>query len=375
MELAKGCATDGSDSSHGPDRRDGPGHLAGARLHRETALAKVNLFLAVGPRRADGYHELLTLFESIPLGDDVEVSISPGAPEAGWIYRARATVPPTSPGLELPVDLDNLAGLAAFRFVREMLHRSGAEGAAGADSISVSITKRIPVAAGLGGGSSDAAAVLRALDAHYGHPLPAARLRAVAADLGADVAFFLEKGRAIGRSRGESLEPVAGGRPVPLVLGLPSFPLRTADVYRRLDELRAATPALPADRTGGRAGARVGDGAGDWANAPRDLAALAECLAAGRLDEAAPLLRNDLEAPALDLCPGLDDALGALCQAGCLTARMSGSGPTVFGLASSLPRAKEAARLAPGCLPPSLRGKITFVAVLSAPEPSSRPAS
>lgn len=328
----------------------------------EPAPAKVNLFLAVGPRRSDGYHELVTLFEPVPLFDVVRVELEPSAEGRGdapcWEYRVRAAPPPTSPGLEIPPDLDNLAGRAAERFVAALresgaaLRASGPAGGRGS-VIRVNIAKRIPVAAGLGGGSSDAAAVLRALQRLFGHPLAPERLQALAASLGADVPFFLRAERAVGRGRGEKLQPVPVRRRLPLVLALPSFQLSTPDVYRRLDERRSREHRLDDHRL-------------DDGTAPEEgLAALLEHLAAHRLREAAAAMRNDLQEAALDLRPELGQVLGALRRAGSVGALVSGSGPTCFGLAPSLEAARQAARRAPDYLPADLKAGLTFLPVLS----------
>ncbi len=317
----------------------------------ERAPAKVNLFLAVGSRRSDGYHDLLTLFETVPLYDEVRVTIRPGA-GPGWVFRASATAPSIAPRLTLPTGLDNLAGRAAERFVAAMLETASFSGPPA--TIEVSITKRIPVAAGLGGGSSDAAAVFRALQGYYGNPLGKEALAGVAAGLGADVAFFLHTGRAVGRSRGEKIEPVPAGPPLPLVLGLPAFALRTPDVYRRLDLLRPTGP---------------GAGLPGWERPERDLAVLLRSLSSGRLSGVAAQLRNDLQEAALSLRPELAEALKALRRSGCLAALVSGSGPSIFGLAPTLEQARETARVVSGRLPAGLGGELEFVPLLSRPDP------
>ncbi len=313
----------------------------GVTVLREQAAAKVNLFLAVGPRRPDGYHELLTLYETVPLYDDVRVTIRPGA--SRWTYRVRATPPPSSPRLRLPVDLRNLAGRAAERFVAEL------EGTATPAGIEVFIAKRIPVAAGLGGGSSDAAAVLRALQAHFHDPLTANALSRAASELGSDVPLFLGGGRTIGRSRGEDLEPVAPGPGLPLVLGLPSFPLRTPDVYRRFDELRSAS------------------GGPDWPGAEQALGNLLRALSDSpeQLADIAAGLRNDLEPAAISLRPEVGELLLALRGAGCLGVIVSGSGPAVLGLAPSRDEAPTVRERARSLVPHGLRRKVSFISLVS----------
>jgi 4-diphosphocytidyl-2-C-methyl-D-erythritol kinase len=306
------------------------------------APAKVNLFLSVGPLRRDGYHELLTLFEAVPLEDVVTVAVRP-SPNGVWSIRARARVRGRAAGL--PRDLENLAGRAAQLYTEALSARSQHGSVA---SVDIRIDKHIPVAAGLGGGSSDAAAVLRALQEHYGHPLTSAVLHETAAALGSDVLFFLSAGRAVGRSRGEVLSPVPVTRRLPLVLGLPSFGLSTPEVYRRFDRMAAG-------------------GGGPPAPAEAELGRLLEALAGGNLTEVAARLRNDLQAAALTLRPEVGRVIDILREAGCLAALVSGSGPSVFGLAPGAAEAEGIARRAHGMLPGALKGRVLFRPVLSPP--------
>jgi len=345
---------------------------------REWAPAKVNLFLAVGPRRSDGYHDLLTVFETVPIRDLVEVEVRPTGLDRGWSYRVRPAGSARDQSVAaagLPLDLDNLAGKAAARFVTAMPDRLGQAGAgagqagAGAGAgqsrvgaaseivppgeISVTIDKRIPIAAGLGGGSSDAAALLRGLQRALGHPLAPETLLEVAGRLGSDVPFFLRGGRAVGRSRGEDLASLPREPRLPLVLGLPSFPLNTPDVYGEFDRLAQPDEA----KSGGPLAA--------WARREEDLSVFLEVLAAGNLCGLAACLRNDLRAAAISLRPEIGSVLEALRRAGCLGAEVSGSGPSVFGLAPSLEAAADAARASRACLPAELRDLFIFRPVLS----------
>lgn len=329
----------------------GPGEV-GRGVRRETAPAKINLFLGVGPRRPDGYHELLTVFESLPEPhDDVTVTITPS--DGGWVFRAEAAPPPSSSVQALPRDLENLAGRAAERFAAALGEPAGKPGAA----VDIRVTKGIPVAAGMGGGSSDAAAVLRALQAHFGSPLDHERLLRVAAELGSDVPFFLEGGRAVARGRGHELRPLPRGSGLPLVLGLPRFALATPDVYHEFDRL----------------GGPAGGGQAIWVRREEHLAGLTEALAAGDLPAVAGFLGNDLERAAVSLCPQVREILGALRRAGCLVARVSGSGPAVFGLCLGKDEAARIARVAARLLPPGLRGSVSFLPVVSGvgPRPGS----
>lgn len=331
--------------------------------YRLSAPAKVNLFLTVGGRRADGYHEILTVFEPIPLADEVTVTIGSGS--AGkWAVRVRPgpSVPraPREPA-PLPLDLDNLAGRAVIRYAHEVESLHAASRSVTPAGVEIIIEKRIPIAAGLGGGSSDAAAVLWALQEHFGHPLDSLALRRVALDLGSDVPFFLYGERAIGRSRGEDLVPIPPEPGLPLVVGLPAFSLGTADVYRRHDCLSAR----------GTAGA---SGRQDPERPPSGtdrVGLLREALAGGRMPEVARALHNDLEPAAVSLRPEIRLALETLRKAGCLAAIPSGSGPSVFGLAQDEKDLGSLAARAGEWLSGTSPGAYEFVAMVSGPGPDT----
>jgi 4-diphosphocytidyl-2-C-methyl-D-erythritol kinase len=269
----------------------------------ERAFAKLNLVLRVGRPRADGLHPLCSLFASIELADELSVAPSDGD---GDRIDCRG------------VDGPNLAAaaLAAFR-----------ERVPSLPPLHVAIAKRIPVAAGLGGGSADAAAVLRAANRIAGRPLDAAALRELALPLGSDVPSQVEPGHALVGGVGEIVEPVAlpplGALLVPQDEGL-----ATADVYAELD------------RQGG------------WRSEldPAQLRALA-----GTPGALAGALENDLEPAALALRPELAEPLRALRAAGAPCARVSGSGPTCFGLFATRAEAERAGRRLPGALATALR--------------------
>jgi 4-diphosphocytidyl-2-C-methyl-D-erythritol kinase len=256
------------------------------------APAKVNLVLRIGPLRPDGYHELLSLMVPIDLGDPVDVRISPRPGPVTCRVAGR-------PELSGPANLGARAAIA-FR------ERFGLE-----NGVSVRIEKRIPVTAGLGGGSSDAAAVIRCLARAFGIRDRAA-LTEVALSVGSDVPFFLGPGPAWARGRGERLHPV-DLPPLPLVLVYPPEPslaIRAGEAYRWLDQLRR-----------GRLPRRL--------VRPRRFSV--------------PRAGNDLEEPCLAHRPTLSPLLGLLVGAGAQRAMMSGSGPTVFGLFSSMGAARRGA--------------------------------
>jgi 4-diphosphocytidyl-2-C-methyl-D-erythritol kinase len=182
------------------------------RRAKVRALAKINLDLRVLARRPDGYHELRTVFQTISLADTIEIAYSP----------ARRTEIELDDPLGLP---DNLAARAA-RAAMEAMRVTG--------HVRMRLVKRIPMGAGLGGGSSDAAAVLLALPVLAGRRIEMERLRAIAGELGSDVPFFLLGGRAAGIGRGTELFPLPDGAAQSGVLVAPGVAVSTAEAYRRL---------------------------------------------------------------------------------------------------------------------------------------------
>jgi 4-diphosphocytidyl-2-C-methyl-D-erythritol kinase len=261
------------------------------------APAKVNLVLRVGPLRPDGYHDVVSLMAPLDLGDLVEVRVSPRA----------GPVTCRVPGRR---DLDGASNLAA-RAAQAFLARFGVD-----RGVAIRIDKRTPVTAGLGGGSSDAAAVLRCL-ARASGVRDAAALAEVGLAIGSDVPFFLGPGPAWAGGRGERLEPAV----VPtqhLVLLYPRDPalaIRAGQAYGWLDEARGPTarstrPGRPL-RRGAFGPTQTG---------------------------------NDLEAPCMAQRPALGALRGLLVGAGADAALMSGSGPTVFGLFAGRADARRAAR-------------------------------
>ena len=246
----------------------------------ERAPAKVNLVLHVGGPRADGLHELCSLFASIDLADELTVE---------------------------QADADEVvcAGVAGPNLALAAVERFRAEAAPELPPLRVVIDKRIPVAAGLGGGSADAAAVLRAANELAGRPLDVDGLRALGARLGADVPSQVEPRHALVTGAGEGVEPVELP-PMTLLLVPDDKGLSTAEVYARADALGTTRERLDPDHV-------------------RELAARP-------LYELAALLENDLEGAAVALRPDLNTRMDALREAGALTARVTGSGPTVFGM-------------------------------------------
>ncbi|HEU0025353.1 MAG TPA: hypothetical protein VFQ12_12010 [Thermoleophilaceae bacterium] len=272
---------------------------------RERAPAKLNIVLQVG-RPAHGMHPIASLFASIDLADELEIS---EAPPGG----ADAVVCPGVVG-------ENLAA-AALRAFRDRV-------AGDLPPLEVRIDKRIPVAAGLGGGSSDAAAALRAANRIAGSPLDADALRGLAHRLGSDVPSQVEPAHAVVTGTGEVVEPIdLPGVDVVLVPGARG--LTAAETYAELD------------RRGGY-------------RARLDPAPLRRLAGAGAEDLAAAL-ENDLEPAAVALRPEIGQTLDALRGAGALGAAVSGSGPTCFGLFAGELLAARAASLIPDAIVSRLR--------------------
>ena len=252
-----------------------------------TAAAKINLYLEVVGLRLDGYHDIATVF--LPLLEPTDRLTLTPAPDGMLTVHCDCPDVPPGPG--------NLCWRAATAFAE----------AAGLEAAwQVELEKRIPIAAGLGGGSSDAAAVLRLLMQLYPGALSVARLAQVAAALGADVPFFLEPRPALGQGMGERLSPIPCALGLDVVLANPRFPVSAAWAYGN----RTRVPSPPAP----------------------PLAELLAALAAGDLEGVARLTYNALEYAVLDKFPLLPLLQEALLAAGCLCAHVSGSGPTLYGL-------------------------------------------
>jgi len=191
------------------------------------------------------------------------------------------------------------------------------------------------------------------MERSFGHPLGEGRLAALAARIGSDVPFLLRGGRAVGRRRGERLSFIESGPGLPMVLALTTFSLSTADVYREFDRL-------------GRGGGRHTDAVGP--EGERRLELLIRALSAGRVGDAAAHIRNDLGSAAVALRPEIQTLSGLLARCGCPATLVSGSGPTVFGLASGEGEARRIAAEAARRLPAGLQGKVRFLPLESAPQ-------
>jgi 4-diphosphocytidyl-2-C-methyl-D-erythritol kinase len=274
--------------------------------------AKINLFLAVVAKRPDGYHEIVTLLSRISLFDTVVLAF----------HQSAISVECSHP--KVPEDKNNLAYRAASLFFDALsIH----------DGVGIFIDKVIPVAAGLGGGSSNAAAVLLGLNEHYGSPLDNEQLKEIAIKVGADVPFFLLRRAAIARGIGDRLQAYEGLPPRSVVLVCPTYQVSTAWVYKNLNLALTNCEKSFKNRYFQEDFSKVTD-----------------------------FLCNDLEQVTAGKFPEIKTIERALLDLGAETALMSGSGPSVFGLFTNR-------RLAENALD-SMRGRKkweTFLAELLVP--------
>jgi len=261
------------------------------------AHAKVNLDLRVLGSRPDGYHELRTVFQTIELHDTLVCR-----PRAGeFTLKSR--------GASVPLDRTNLVWIAAAALWKAL----GREG--DPRDTTITITKNIPVSAGLGGGSANAAAALHALAKLWGGA-PLTLLREVAGGIGADVPFFLSGGTALGLGRGEEIYPLVDLPRHWIVLLVPGFGVSTVEAYRWYDDDRDVDRGVVRDPQ------RV---PGPWPSRAAEMI-------------------NDLEPPIARRHPEIDQMKAALRKAGALAAAMSGSGSAVFGLFQNRADATTAAQ-------------------------------
>ncbi|MEX2586892.1 MAG: 4-(cytidine 5'-diphospho)-2-C-methyl-D-erythritol kinase [Actinomycetota bacterium] len=292
------------------------------------ARAKINPYLSVRGRRPDGYHELETIMQSISLADELTVTAAD---------RSRINIF-WAPGLEgeIPDQPD---------IVERTVVVSRFEGD---NRPVIDLEKKIPIGAGLGGASADAAAALLALqqlqDRSVANPLDIDRL---ARQLGADVPFCLLGGTALATGIGDELEPMECAGPLWWAIGVSDVLLKTPEVYKRFDEMVPAghVPSGNGSRGGAtasfdaalRSASRGGSGA---------VAVLSEALRSGDVEAVALNLSNELEVAAFDLVPALRDRKSEMIRAGALGAVMTGSGSAIAGLCRDEAHAREVAAAA-----------------------------
>ena len=264
-----------------------------ARRVRVRALAKINLDLRVLAKRPDAYHELRTIFQTISLADTLDIAFTPGR--------------------KIAIEIDDPLGIPGNLAVQAAELALEAIGATG--RVELRLAKRIPMGAGLGGGSSDAAAVLLALPPLAGRPVEMLRLYRAAAALGSDVPFFLLGGTAVGIGRGAELFPLPDRSPQTGLLVAPGVSVSTAEAYRRL------SPRLTSE------------------SQQNKIVTFQSLWWDGGVGEAA---RNDFEAVVFQQLPRLARLKKRLLAAGASRALMTGSGSALFGLFRSGAEASRA---------------------------------
>ncbi|HEY2298282.1 MAG TPA: 4-(cytidine 5'-diphospho)-2-C-methyl-D-erythritol kinase [Jatrophihabitans sp.] len=265
--------------------------------------AKINLHLAVGATRPDGFHELTTVFQAVSVYDEVIARAGDGMRLTASGERARG----------VPVDATNLAWKAAAMLADHV----------GTDAdVLLELHKSIPVAGGMAGGSADAAGALVACAALWRTGSSRVQLAELAARLGSDVAFPLTGGTALGTGRGEQITPVLATGEYHWVFALADFGISTADTYAELDRMRAAGTAP------------------DPIGAPDELL---DALRAGDCGRLADALANDLQPAVMSLRPELGDVLEAGVEFGALGGVVSGSGPTCAFLCAHADAARDLA--------------------------------
>lgn len=273
-----------------------------ARTVRVKAPGKVNVSLEVGPLRADGYHSVASVYLAVSLYEEVAATSTetPGI----TVSLSRASTVDLD-AADIPLDGNNLAYKAAAIMADVSERPTG---------VHLEITKRVPVAGGMGGGSADAAATLLACDALWNSGLSREELAHLAAELGADVPFSLLGGTAVGLGVGDELSPALAKAQTHWVLVTAEYGLPTPEVYRTLDSMREAGGIKAAEPTGVD---------------PRILTALR----GGDADALGRVLVNDLQRASIELAPALRDTLGLGESHGAIAGIVSGSGPTVALLA------------------------------------------
>lgn len=284
-----------------------------SRTVRAKAPGKINVSFSVGPLRPDGYHSVASVYLAVSLYEEVAATSVAGE---DITVSLRATDSKNVPFADsMPLDESNLAVRAARLMADVTENPTG---------LHLEITKRVPLAGGMGGGSADAAATLLACDALWGSGLSREELAHLAAELGADVPFALLGGAAVGLGIGDELTPALAPGPLHWALVLADFGLSTPTVFSALDRLRMARGTEPEEPD------RVD---------PKIL----QALRGGDAPALAEVLRNDLQPAALKLAPQLADVIDQGVEYGALASLVSGSGPTVAMLARNEDHAIELA--------------------------------
>lgn len=266
-------------------------------MKKEKAYAKVNLALDVLRKRPDGYHEVKMIMQTVDICDNLtlEKKVEPG-------------IALQIEGADLQADESNLAYRAAALLMEKQKLKAG---------VSITLKKRIPIAAGMAGGSADAAAVLRGMNALFSMGLSVEELKKLGVTLGADIPYCIEGGTMLSEGIGEILTPLSSPPACHLVVAKPDIDVSTAFVYGHLRADRL--PFHP------------------------DINGMAEALAAGNLKGVTDRMGNVLETVTVKEYPVIDRLKKLMCEMGAENALMSGSGPTVFGIYTDQEKARKTA--------------------------------
>lgn len=283
--------------------------------NRVTASApgKINIFFKVGALQDNGYHEVLSVYQALDVRETVSVTAG-----GEWSVSVSGALSAEQIAA-VPTGEDNLVVRAA-KTIAELAELENPH------PVNFEITKNVPVAGGMGGGSADAAAALLAVDELWCTGVDGDALLTKAAELGADIPFALLGGTAIGVGKGDDLEPINGVQELHWVLVPMDAGLSTPRVYAKLDEIRSARGEAP-----------------DLVATPSKPRELISALQFGDAREVAKYLHNDLQEAAVALMPELSITMHAGLAAGALAAMVSGSGPTVAMLAESAEAAESIA--------------------------------
>jgi len=308
---------------------------ATTRSVRVKAPGKINVSLRVGPLREDGYHSVASVYLAVSLYEEVTATATSGDGITVTVNHGQGQL--NLPLEDIPLDGNNLAARAAALLAARTANPTG---------VALDITKRVPVAGGMGGGSADAAAALLACDALWNSGLSREELARLASGLGADVPFSLLGGTAVGLGVGDRLTPAISKTEINWVLVTSQCGLSTPQVYRTLDAQRERD--------------------GIFVDEPTEVdAAVLAAMRSGDAGQLADVLHNDLQPAALELAPELGDVLDAGERHGALAGLVSGSGPTIAFLTADLDSAIS--------LQIALSAARIRVARVTGPVPGARP--
>lgn len=313
--TARGAGNNGA-SSGGAEMSAHSFWEAEPRRVKVRAPGKINAFFQVGPLREDGYHAVASTYLAVSRYEEVTATSRPGtSPSDITVTLSPDSSLPQEQLHDIPLDGRNLVVKAALMVADIAEKPSG---------LHLEISKHVPIAGGMGGGSADAAATLVACDALWHTGLSREELAHLGSELGADVPFALMGGAAVGLGIGDELTAALAPTPLHWVLVSAEFGLSTPVVYGRLDTLRAAGQIM--------------------AEEPGQVeAGVLSALRAGDAQALAPWLHNDLQAAAESLAPSLTGVLAEGTQLGALAGIVSGSGPTLAFLAADAVHAEELA--------------------------------